>query len=194
MRRRWFSFLPPLTFRGRTFKGLRGWAGKPLHPPLTDVPVGAYVLVAVFDLISFLLGGETRVARDAYLAGTWTITAGAVVSVATALTGFWDWLRSTPRYSQAWRTANTHMAIMVAMTVLVIVDIVLRLDAYDAEVVPGAVLVLSLLVGAMVTVGGTYGGTLTYDYGFNVETATDSPVWHESERDLYPGERPASTD
>ncbi|HEX2028627.1 MAG TPA: hypothetical protein VHF25_11600, partial [Nitriliruptorales bacterium] len=70
MGRRWFSFAPPLSFRGRTFKGLRGWAGKPLHPPLTDVPVGAYVLVAVFDLISFLSGEETRLARDAYVAGT----------------------------------------------------------------------------------------------------------------------------
>src|SRR2546423_1167222 len=35
-----FSFRPSLTLRGRTFKGLRGWAGKPFHPPLTDVPIG----------------------------------------------------------------------------------------------------------------------------------------------------------
>ena len=48
-----FSFRPALTLRGRSFKGPRGWAGKPLHPPLTDVPVGAYVLAAAFDVISF---------------------------------------------------------------------------------------------------------------------------------------------
>ncbi len=51
---RTFSFRPALTIRGRTFKGLRGWAGKPLHPPLTDIPVGAYMLAAAFDLISAL--------------------------------------------------------------------------------------------------------------------------------------------
>jgi hypothetical protein len=47
-----FSIRPALTMRGRSFNGVRGWAGKPLHPPLTDIPVGAYVLAAAFDLIS----------------------------------------------------------------------------------------------------------------------------------------------
>ncbi len=36
--------------------------------------------------------------------------------------------------------------------------------------------------------GATYGGTLVFDYGFNVETAGDSPVWHPSETDVLPGE------
>jgi len=35
-----FSCRPALTLRVRTFRALRGWAGKPLRPPLTDVPVG----------------------------------------------------------------------------------------------------------------------------------------------------------
>ena len=52
-----FSFRPVLTLRGRTFKGLRGWSGKPLHPPLTDIPIGAYVLAATFDVVS-LIGGD----------------------------------------------------------------------------------------------------------------------------------------
>ena len=33
------SVRPTLTMRGRTFKGLRGWSGKPTHPPLTDLPI-----------------------------------------------------------------------------------------------------------------------------------------------------------
>ena len=37
-----FSFRPALTLKGRKFKGPRGWAGKPLHPPLTDFPIAAY--------------------------------------------------------------------------------------------------------------------------------------------------------
>ena len=28
-----FSVRPTLTVRGRKFKGLRGWSGKPTHPP-----------------------------------------------------------------------------------------------------------------------------------------------------------------
>jgi len=69
------SFRPALTMRGRTSKGLRGWAGKPLHPPLTDVPVGAYVLAAAFDLISFL-GRDQEWARDLYRAATFALIGG----------------------------------------------------------------------------------------------------------------------
>jgi len=184
---RLFSIGPAITITGRKFKGLRGWAGKPAHPPLTDIPVAAYVLALVFDAVSFLAGNNSSIARDAYVAGTWTIIAGAIVSVPTALTGFWDWLESTPRGTQAWRTANWHMAVMVTVTVLVVVDIVLRLQSAQAAAVPGAVLILSLLAGGLVMFGAAYGGALVYDYGFNVETAGDHPVWHSSEHDVYPG-------
>ena len=44
-----FSVRPVLILKGRTFKGLRGWSGKPLHPPLTDFPIAAYIFTAVFD-------------------------------------------------------------------------------------------------------------------------------------------------
>ena len=48
-----FSIKPSITLKGREFRGLRGWAGKPLHPPLTDFPIVCYVLAAVFDAISY---------------------------------------------------------------------------------------------------------------------------------------------
>ena len=183
---RLFSIGPAITIKGRTFKGLRGWAGKPLHPPLTDIPVAAYVLALVFDVISFAIGSDSGFARDAYVAGTWTIIAGLIVSLPTALTGFWDWLKSTPRGTQAWRTANWHMAVMLAVTALVIVDIVLRLGQADAPVVPTTVMVLSVVAGVLVAFGAAYGGSLVYDYGFNVETSGDHPVWHPSDHDVYP--------
>ncbi len=52
-----FSVRPAVTLRGRKFKGVRGFAGKPFHPPLTDIPIGAYVLAAAFDVIS-VIGGD----------------------------------------------------------------------------------------------------------------------------------------
>ena len=182
------SFRPSLTLRGRKFKGLRGWAGKPLHPPLTDIPVGAYMLVAAFDVISFL-GREQEWARDFYRAGTFTIIGGAVVSVFAALTGFWDWLKSTEKGTQARRTVNAHAWTMVSVTVLVLGDIALRWFAYDGDPHTGAVvLALSLLVAVLTTLGGTIGGSLAYDYGFNVETSGDHPVWHPSEQDVFPAD------
>ena len=30
---------------------------------------------------------------------------------------------------------------------------------------------------------------MVFDYGFNVETAGDSPVWHRSEADVLPGRK-----
>src|SRR5437660_10597342 len=151
-----FSFRPALTIRGRTFKGLRGWAGKPLHPPLTDVPVGAYMLAAAFDVISFAGGDDQAWARDYYRAASFALIGGAAVTVLAALTGFWDWLRSTEQGTQARRTANTHAWTMVTVTLLALVDIVLRLNVYHTRTHPNvAILALSLIVAALVSVGAT---------------------------------------
>jgi hypothetical protein len=49
------------------------------------------------------------------------------------------------------------------------------------------VAVLSVVVAVLVSFGATLGGSLVYDYGFNVETAGDHPVWHQNEVDVFPG-------
>jgi uncharacterized membrane protein len=181
------SVRPTLTLRGRTFKGLRGWSGKPAHPPLTDVPIAAYLLGAVFDIVA-TFGRHEAWARDFFRAGTYVFIGGAAVSVLAALTGFWDWLRSTEKGTQARRTANAHALAMITVTVLALVDIALRLNAYQTRTYPGpAILVLSIVVALLVSIGAMFGGSLVYDYGFNVETASDSPVWHRSETDVLPG-------
>ena len=183
-----FSFRPALTMRGRTFKGLRGWSGKPLHPPLTDIPIGAYSLAAVFDVVSFV-GDDEEWARDFYRAASFVLIGGAAVSVLTALTGFWDWLRSTEPGTQARRTANAHALAMVSVTLLVLVDIGLRVFRYwDEPSTPGLVLALTLIAAGVMVIGAGIGGSLVFGYGFNVETAGDHPVWHKSERDVFPGE------
>jgi uncharacterized membrane protein len=185
---RHFSFRPALTFRGRTFKGLRGWSGKPLHPPLTDIPVAAYVIAAAFDLISFI-GDNTSWQREFYQAATFSLIAGALVSLPAIATGVWDRWRSSEAGTQARRTINAHAVMMVLTTVLVVVDLGLRWFRYHS--LPGptpALLGLSLAAALVVATGATYGGTLVFGYGFNVETAGDHPVWHRSERDVFPGQ------
>ena len=183
-----FSFRPSLTLRGRKFKGLRGFAGKPFHPPLTDVPIGAYTVVAGLDVLSKILkSSHPAVAFELYKAGTFTMWGGFIVSVFTALTGLWDWWKSSEPGTQARRTINSHAWTMVTATVLVAVDLVLRTWVYDNNpAVPGRVLLITLVIFVLITIGGTIGGELTYDYGFNVETAGDSPVWAKSEADVMP--------
>jgi uncharacterized membrane protein len=120
--------------------------------------------------------------------GTYVFVGGAAVSVLAALTGFVDRARSSTPGTQARRTVNTHAVIMVSVTVLALTDIAIRLDRYHLDrATPSGVMALSLAVAVLVTLGATYGGSLVFDYGFNVETAGDSPVWHPSEVDVLPG-------
>jgi uncharacterized membrane protein len=189
VRMRHLSFRPSLTIRGRTFKGLRGWAGKPLHPPLTDIPVGAYMLAAVFDLIS-AVGHDEEWARDFNRAASFALIAGAAVSVLAALTGFWDWLRSTEAGTQARRTANAHAWTMITVTVIVLAGITVRAAAFwDEPSTTGLALAFTLAAAVLTAFGATIGGSMVFDYGFNVETAGDHPVWHPSERDALPGHK-----
>jgi uncharacterized membrane protein len=183
-----FSIRPTLTLKGRTFKGLRGWSGKPLHPPLTDFPVAAYVIAAVFDIMSVVGGTSHTWSRDIWHAGTFAFLGGAAVSVFAALTGFWDAWKSSEAGTQVRRTINAHATIMVTVTVLVLIAIAWRLNTYNsADVTPVGLLVLSIAIALLVTLGATLGGTLVFDYGFNVETAGDHPAWHPSESDVFPG-------
>ena len=183
---RHFTFGPPLSLKGRKFKGPRGYAGKPFHPPLTDVPVTAYLFVAVFDVLSIALyDSHEQLATELFRAGTWTLIGGAAASLLTALTGFYDWWRSSEAGTQARRTINAHAITMIAVTVLVLVDLGVRLAKVHEEYTPGVVVALSVIAAVLTILG----SSLVYDYGFNVETAGDHPVWHKNERDVYPGQK-----
>ena len=196
---RLFSVKPGMTLKGREFRGLRGWAGKPLHPPLTDFPIVCYLLAAVFDVISYFAADDT-VARDFFVSGTYIIVAGAIVSLGTALTGFWDWWNGMERqpstgfpgnakHTQVWRTANWHMTVMLTVTGLVIADIIVRLLQYHDGYAKLSTMILSVLAGALVSYGATYGGSLVYDYQFNVESLDGSTAWDETESDQLPGDK-----
>ena len=185
-----FSFRPTLTIKGRKFKGLRGWAGKPFHPPLTDFPIAAYCFAAVFDVLSRLMSGrDSSLPFELYRAGTFVLIGGAVVGALAAITGWADWHRSSQPGTQARRTINAHAVIMIVTTLLVAVDIICRTTTYDdLPNTPGRIAALSTLIAVLVSVGASYGGALVFDYGFNVETSGDHPVWHESETDVMPGD------
>jgi uncharacterized membrane protein len=183
-----FSVRPTLTLKGRTFKGLRGWSGKPLHPPLTDIPIAAYILGAALDVLSVIGGKHHTWSREMWHAGTYVFIGGAIVSVFAALTGLWDAWKSSEAGTQARRTINTHATIMVIVTVLALANIAWRLNDYHtALVTPVGIMILSIVIALLVSLGATFGGSLVFEYGFNVETAGDHPVWHKSETDVFPG-------
>jgi uncharacterized membrane protein len=199
-----FSIKPTLTVRGRKFRGIRGWAGKPTHPPLTDFPVVCYILAAVFDVISFTAAEDDSisvVAHDFTRAATFVLVAGAIVSVGAVVTGFWDWWKGLPRdtstgligkaeHTQVWRTANWHMAVMLTVTALVVVNLILRFAAFDEHSTSAVVMVLSIVVAGLVTMGAAYGGALVFEYQFNVQPLKGSTAWNETEEDQFPGTKP----
>jgi uncharacterized membrane protein len=187
-RRRSFSFRPALTVHGREFKGLRGFSGKPLHPPLTDIPIAAFLFTAVFDVVA-AIGNRDHWASGFFHAGSYVLVGGVGVAILAALTGWLDRIRSSETGTQARRTINAHALIMTSSLALASADLGLRLSWWSSMVTPSAVIiVLSVAMALIALPGATYGGSMVFDYGFNVETAGDHPVWHMDEKDIFPGQ------
>ena len=113
---------------------------------------------------------------------------GAVVSVFAALTGFWDWWKSSEKGTQARRTINAHACVMIPVTVLALTDSACAWPTTTARYPTTAVWVLSVVIALLVSLGAVCGGAMVYEYGFNVETAGDHPVWHQSETDVFHGQ------
>jgi len=204
-----YSIRPTWSLKGRRFQGVRGFTGKPFHPPLTDFPIVCFSLAALFDLISYFSepglmlepGADTSKARDFFVAATFVMVAGFIVSLGAALTGFFDWWKGIPRdrktgpigrakHTQVWRTINFHATVMVVVTVVTLIDVLLRVSDFQEGQTQGLWLILSLISAAGVLFGAAYGGALVFEYGFNVENVDE--VWKENEVDRFPGDRPGA--
>ena len=70
-----------------------------------------------------------------------------------------------------------------------LVDILIRWSQFNDRAASLVVAILSILAGALVSFGAAYGGTLVYEYQFNVEDMKNSTVWDETEVDQFPGDR-----
>ena len=208
---RLFSIRPTLTLKGRRSMGIRGWAGKPTHPPLTDFPIVAYVIAAICDVVSVIAsgnapeGGIDPVAHDFFMAGTIVMTIGYVGGIGAALTGFFDWWKGMPRdrktgpigraqHTQVWRTTNWHAVIMVTATVIVLIDLLTRYGQLNEGEASIVVAVLSVIAAGLVVFGAAYGGALVFDYQFNVQDISRSTAWDETEEDQFPGRKRTTTE
>lgn len=163
-------------FRGRKFYGLRGFKGKPFHPPLTDLPVAAYVIGPIFDLLAFI-GRDAEWGSRLHSAAGYTLLAGAAFSLLTVATGFADWL-DTEKGTPIRAMANAHAWSMVGVTALVATNLAIRYLGDTGGETGVGLLVLSLVIAVAVTLGSAIGGAMAFDYGFNVRTSKDDPVYH----------------
>jgi uncharacterized membrane protein len=151
--------------------------GRPLHPPLTDFPIAAYIFAAAFDVISAIGGQRHGWARQFWHAGTFVLIGGACICVLTVLTGFRDLLRFPAAGKAVNRPVTIHVCVMVIVFMIGISDIAWRLRDYGGTAsTPVGILVLSLVAAGGVSVGAAYGGTLVFRYGTGVAAAANAPA------------------
>src|SRR3954468_18353722 len=136
---------------------IKGWPGKPSHPPLTDASIGAYT-VGVAMLVLGALGIEQeQMAHGALLA----IGGGLALALPTALTGLLDWL-DIPKGTPTRATATVHPLTMLTATFVFALAFVAQLDGYDHGEIKTLGLILGLAAEALLAAGGYIGGTLVF--------------------------------
>src|SRR5919202_1104550 len=124
------------------------WLGHPLHPALTDVPVGAWLTSLIFDLV-----GLERSADAA-------LTVGVLAAVPTAAAGAADWVDAAdePR-----RLGFVHGLLNVVALILYLLSMRAR-SAGERAVGVG----LSASAFTLATLSAWVGGELVYRQGTNV--------------------------
>jgi len=156
---------------GRLIELIRGWPGKPSHPPLTDASIGAYT-VGVAMLIAGKLGVEHRqMAYGSLIA----ISGGLALAAPTALTGLLDWLQIEK--GTARRTvATVHLLTMVTATLVFAGTWLAQRPGYVHGRIETLGLVLGLAAEALLALGGYIGGTLVFAYGVRVVKRPDATL------------------
>jgi nitrite reductase/ring-hydroxylating ferredoxin subunit/uncharacterized membrane protein len=123
------------------------WLGHSVHVALTDLPIGAFTLVILFDVLGL---------ADASLVA---LVVGILTMVAAAVAGYADYADTdgAPR-----DRATLHSTLMLVALVAYLVSLVTRIGAIG---VPPLGLVLSIVGYLIVTAGAYVGGDVVYALG-----------------------------
>jgi uncharacterized membrane protein len=150
---------------------IKGWAGKPSHPPLTDASIGAYTVGVVMLVLGALGVEKEQMAHGSLLA----ISGGLALALPTALTGFLDWLdmeAGTPRRA----IATTHLLVMLTATLVFAGTWLAQLDGYEHDKVKTLAWILGVVAELLLTVGGYLGGSMVFVFGIRVLKREDASV------------------
>jgi uncharacterized membrane protein len=147
-----------------------GPPGHPLHPPLTDITIGAYT----FALVA-AIGRVTGIAAGAAAYAWWVGLLVALAStVLTALTGFAEWLDLTWG-SEVWKTATAHMTAMLTASVVFLVALLVGRHGYAGGTVCTSGFVLTVVGYVVLAAGAWMGGAITFVHGLRVLGKPDEP-------------------
>lgn len=123
------------------------WLGHSVHGALTDLPIGVFTLVILFDIL-----GAADAARI-------SLVVGILATVAAAVAGYADYADTDGR---ARDRATLHSTIMVVALVLYLISLVTRIGEIG---VPPLGLALSVVAYVTITAGAYVGGDVVYALG-----------------------------
>jgi nitrite reductase/ring-hydroxylating ferredoxin subunit/uncharacterized membrane protein len=150
------------------------WLGHPLHPAITDVPIGAWLLAAIFDVVWLISpSANAWAARGAEAA----VLIGILAAVGAALTGMADWSHT---YGAERTSGLYHALLNVVALVLYIISFVVRLGVGTGESVVAAV--LGFIAVVVVLLAAYFGGDMVFGKG----TGVDHTAWTEGSHDFVP--------
>lgn len=148
------------------------WFGHPLHPVLTDVPLGSWMLTAAFDIIWLI--APTTFAWAAPAAEV-TVALGLLGALGAIITGLTDW---SDTYGSERRVGLYHGLFNAVATLLYVASFVLRLQTVAGDSIIAAIIGFLGLIAVLIA--GFLGGEMVFNKG----TGVNHTAW-EAGSDQY---------
>jgi nitrite reductase/ring-hydroxylating ferredoxin subunit/uncharacterized membrane protein len=141
------------------------WFGHPLHPVITDIPVAAWMITAVFDVLWLL--SPTTFAWAAHGAEV-TVLLGLLGALGAIVTGLTDW---SDTYAAERRAGLNHALFNALATMLYLVSFVLRLLQAPGDSI------LAAVIGFVGLASVIYAAYLGGDMVFTKGTGVNHTAW-----------------
>lgn len=152
------------------------WLGHPLHPILTDIPVGAYSVTAALDMLELCGQKNLQDGADTSLAIGLAGAAGA------AVTGTADW---TGTSGQNRRIGLMHAFLNISATLLNVSSLVLRKNKSHRKLAMG----LSFAALGITSVSAYLGGHLVYGQQMGVDHTAGGGPYPLKFTDVYDADK-----
>lgn len=145
--------------------------GHPLHPAITDIPIGAWTIAVILDIIWLLSpNANAWAARAAFVA----VIVGLLGALGAAVTGLTDW---SDTYGSERKVGLYHALLNVGATILYLVSFILRLGVNANASATAAV--LGFIGYLLVIFAAYFGGDLVFVKG----TSVNHTAWEAGSED-----------
>jgi uncharacterized membrane protein len=142
----------------------RAWAAYPLHPPLTDLTIGAYTTASLLAIAGAAGISEPDLAKGWWLA----LLVGLLASIPTGGSGLADFLIHA-RNHPAQAAAIRHLLFVLPTYPLFVAAILLGHSDYVHGTISAAPLALTLTGLTVLSAAGFAGGRLVFGNGIRVK-------------------------